>query len=316
MAQARSPVRAPDAAVSRSFVALAAVTWVLLVFGASVRVHGAGLACPDWPLCFGELVPQLDFGIVLEWGHRALAGTISLGFVAMGAYVLARADLRARAGVYLYAAAATLAVQVVLGGLTVLETLAFWSVTLHLLAGNLFFVLLALTALALRGSPAPVQRITRATRGLSVALVFALVLQMGLGGLVSSNFAGLACTEWPTCNAGLWFPAFDGAIGLQIAHRLGAYTLLALAVAFYVAARPVPGLRWNAGVLLGLVLLQAGLGITNVWLRLPVEIAIAHSALADLIVLATTLSVHRALRHPVAAAVARELRQDIVAEGA
>ena len=54
---------------------LAGVTYVLIVFGALVRAHGAGLACPDWPLCFGEWVPEFDFRIAFEWGHRALAGS-------------------------------------------------------------------------------------------------------------------------------------------------------------------------------------------------------------------------------------------------
>ena len=59
---------------------LTAVTYVLLVFGSAVRVHGAGLACPDWPLCFGEVIPALDFQVFMEWGHRVLAGLVSLGF--------------------------------------------------------------------------------------------------------------------------------------------------------------------------------------------------------------------------------------------
>lgn len=297
----RSYARATSVTAMRAFVALAGITWILLVFGASVRVHGAGLACPDWPLCFGEVVPQLDFGVFLEWGHRALAGSISLGFVAASAYVWSRADLRPRAGLLILGAALTLVVQIVLGGLTVLHYLAYWSVTLHLLAGNLFFVFLVLTALALRGGEAPSLAIGRGARWIAGGLVVAVVAQMALGGLVSSNFAGLACTEWPTCNGGAWFPAFDGAIGLQLLHRLGAYTVLGLAVAFYLTTRGVESLRGYTGALLLLVSAQATLGVLNVLLRMPVEVAIAHSAVADLIVLATTLAVRRAFLHPVAA---------------
>ena len=54
---------------------LVAATAFLIVFGASVRVHGAGLACPDWPLCFGEVVPAIDFQVGLEFGHRVIAGS-------------------------------------------------------------------------------------------------------------------------------------------------------------------------------------------------------------------------------------------------
>jgi len=122
-----------------------------------------------------------------------------------------------------------------------------------------------------------------------------------LGGLVSSNYAGLACTEWPTCNGGVWFPVFDGIVGLQIFHRLGAYTLLLLAGIFFGLTRGVTALRAPAGLVLGLVLLQGGIGIVNVLLAMPVEIAIAHSGVADLIVLSTTWALWRVSRHAVRA---------------
>jgi cytochrome c oxidase assembly protein subunit 15 len=54
--------------LARLATALVASTYVLLVFGASVRVHGAGLACPDWPLCFGEVIPTLNFEVVWSGG--------------------------------------------------------------------------------------------------------------------------------------------------------------------------------------------------------------------------------------------------------
>jgi cytochrome c oxidase assembly protein subunit 15 len=139
-------------------------------------------------------------------------------------------------------------------------------------------------------------------RTLAIALAFALPVQMALGGIVSSNYAGLACPEWPTCRAGVWFPAFADGIGLQILHRLGAYTVFGIVVALFATARKVPALRTRATLLLVVALLQVGLGVANIWLRLPVEIAIAHSGVADLLVLLTTLTVARALELPRAAA--------------
>lgn len=277
--------------LSAGFAVLAGITWLLLIFGSTVRVHGAGLSCPDWPLCFGEVIPQLDFRVFLEWGHRVLAGSISLGCVALGGVLLWRSELRARYWGHLLALALVLAAQIVLGGLTVLKLLAYWSVTLHLLFGNAFMVLLIVLARRLSGAAgadraAPSGRL----RAVGVAFAAALVLQMALGGLVSSNYAGLACTEWPACNGGVWFPTFTGIVGLQLLHRLGAYTVAVLAV--WLGALGVGGgSSRTIHLLVALVGLQVLLGILNVLQTMPVELAIAHAATAHAIVAITTVVV-------------------------
>lgn len=283
------PPSSRPAWVRRGFLGLAGVTWTLLVFGATVRVHGAGLSCPDWPLCFGQVVPEMNMQVFLEWGHRVLAGTISMVFLGLGVWVLSDRELRGRAGLAWGVSSAVLLTQIILGGLTVLHLLVYWSVTLHLLVGNLF--LISLLFIAHRVSPRPVQGSSR-TLGLSVALAVSWVLQMALGGLVSSNHAGMACTEWPTCNGGLWAPALDGIVGLQLAHRAGAYLLLVLSVAFAWSAHSEGASRYGRAVL-GLVLAQAALGITNVLMEMPVELAVLHSATADLIGIVIAVAVMR-----------------------
>src|SRR5512139_2910413 len=147
-ASAADPARRGER-LARGFIALVGSTTGLIVLGALVRAHGAGLACPDWPLCFGELVPRFDFHVAFEWGHRALAGTLSLGCVALAAYVLRVHALRARFARGVALLFALLGVQIVLGGLTVLLGLAPWTVTAHLLTGNTFLVALAWLASAL-----------------------------------------------------------------------------------------------------------------------------------------------------------------------
>lgn len=281
------------------FAGLGFVTWLLLIFGSTVRVNGAGLSCPDWPLCFGQLVPQLNMIIFLEWGHRLLAGTISLGFVGLGGVILSRPDLRRRFALQLGIMALVLAAQIVFGGLTVLLSLAFWSVTIHLLLGNAFMALMLVMAVRLRAgaaaSSAPAVR--GAVRLLAVAMLVVVALQLGLGGLVSSNYAGLACIEWPSCNAGEWFPSFSGILGLQLFHRLGAYSVLAFAMAFLGVARADRAAK-GAGAILAVVLVQVALGVLNVWMRMPVELAIAHAATAHALVATTTLVVTDVLRRP------------------
>ena len=279
-------VSALRSTLASGFAALTAVTWCLLVFGTTVRVHGAGLSCPDWPLCYGKFIPNFDGRIALEWGHRVLAGTMSVGFMLAGGGVLAVPELRLVAGKLVGVASAVLITQIVLGGLTVLKLLAFWSVTLHLLTGNAFMVILLVIAVRLR---APALPPGPGPRGWGAALAVVLALQMAFGGLSSSNYAGMACTEWPTCNGGVWIPTTTGIIGLHLLHRLGAYTLLVIALAFVVAMRGDPHLG-RAVAIASLVVGQVCLGVANIFTGLPAELAIAHAAVADTLVLLTAFT--------------------------
>ncbi len=284
-------------------LALTLSTWALLVFGAAVRVHGAGLACPDWPLCFGEVIPPLDFQVGLEFGHRVVAGVISLGFLALGGLLWRLRAAVPAAGPLWGAAAVVLMVQVVLGGLTVLELLAEWTVTSHLLAGNTFCLLLLLLTLTLRSADerAPVAPVAPAgvpLRAAAVALALLVPLQLALGGLVASSYAGLACATWPLCNGQALFPTFSGLVGLQVAHRLVAYLLLGAAGLTWALARRHPVLAAPARAVLAVVLLQAAVGVANVLLRLPVEVTLLHSFGAAATALSTGWLHHVLWRQP------------------
>jgi len=268
--------------IGAAFLALGAVTWCLLVVGATVRVHGAGLSCPDWPLCFGQLVPRLDFSILLEWGHRLFAGTVSIGFLVLGALVFRDPMLRDRVGRWYLLSVGVLALQIALGGLTVLKLLAFWSVTSHLLTGNLFCFLLVNLGITLRQRPQP--PVSGVVGPMSALLAGVTFFQVALGGLVSSNMAGLACPTWPSCN-GLWFPDWTGIVGLQIVHRLGAYTVLLVALGYAAVSFRYAHLRTRALLIVGLVFAQIALGVVNVFWALPVETAVLHSATGDLLLL-------------------------------
>jgi cytochrome c oxidase assembly protein subunit 15 len=286
--------------LARGFAALTGVTFCLIVLGALVRAHDAGLACPDWPLCFGEFVPRFDLRVAFEYGHRVLAGSVSLAFAALAALALRLdprpADLVRHLGI----AAAILGVQVLLGALTVWHLLASWTVTSHLLVGNSFAVALAWTAATLREHAEPGRAASRAPSAAARAAIAAgaalLVLQVALGGLVSSRHAGMACPEWPTCNGGLFFPSWRGEVGLHLMHRTNGYLLVfALALAAWLARGCGAAGRLSALASL-LVIFQAGVGIANVLLGIPVEITGLHSALAAALVLSVSLALRACLR--------------------
>jgi len=116
-----------------------------------------------------------------------------------------------------------------------------------------------------------------------------LVVQLLLGGLVSSQYAGLACSFFPTCVGISLVPQLSGLVGLHVLHRVNSLLLVAAfgALCFVARGERVGGLAWLA---LRLLLLQVGVGAVNVLLRLPVELTALHTAIAAAISLVTVLS--------------------------
>jgi cytochrome c oxidase assembly protein subunit 15 len=282
--------------IAAGFFALCAATFALIVLGALVRAHGAGLACPDWPLCFGRLVPAFDLRVAFEWSHRAVAGSIGLAFAGLAAAALRRPAARAACGRWLAVAAALLAVQILLGALTVWKLLAAWTVTSHLVIGNTFAASLLFVGLRLRAAARAEGASTapRRTRAWVAAALACLALQLVLGGLVSSRYAGLACPEWPTCNGGVWFPSFGGAVGLHLLHRSNGYLLAALLVGAALAARGQGAVGRILALAAALGGAQIAVGVLNVRLGLPVEVTGLHSALAAALVLSLAAAGARA----------------------
>ena len=301
------------ARLARGFWLLVATTTGLIVLGALVRANGAGLACPDWPLCFGQWVPEFDVRVGLEWSHRLLAGSVGVCFLGLGVLVLRRPTLGRPLRPWILAAGALLAVQILLGALTVWELLASWTVSSHLVVGNAVNAGFATIAWQLDrvaqperppGAAAAASQtragIAPALRGLVALTAGLLLVQLVLGGQVSSRFAGLACDEWPACHGGVWFPDFRGARGLHLFHRLAGYALVVALGAAALAARGTgrPGRLLAAAA--GVALAQAIVGIANVLLRIPIEVTATHSLLAAALVLLMTLAVCETWtpRHP------------------
>ena len=321
MSNEQNPARALRVA-ARGFFVLAAASYALIVLGALVRANAAGLACPDWPLCFGKLVPVFDMKVGFEWSHRLLAGLVSLGLLALSFAVLrSTPETRVRRG--LAVAWVLLAVQVVPGGLTVLLLLAPWTVTAHLVTGTLFFIALIWVGIDLReshtaASARPAPPLGNGVRALIGLTSVAVVGQIVLGGIVSSHSAGLACHTFPTCDGSSFVPTLSGLTGIHVLHRLNAVVLLAGFGALAVAGRGHPSIAPLARFAVHLVFLQAIVGILNVLLRIPVEVTALHSALAAAIALCTGLLVRQAVWLPrlPSESGARELRSNRVREAA
>lgn len=139
------PQQVPQERIRRLVWKLCAATLILMAIGSATRVMNAGLACPDWPLCYGELVPtkQMNFQVFLEWFHRLDAALIGIGAIALVAISWWYRQFLPRWLPWGSTFALFLIVfQGILGGLTVTELLRFDIVTAHLGTALLFFITL------------------------------------------------------------------------------------------------------------------------------------------------------------------------------
>lgn len=312
---------------------------VVVVLGAFTRLVDAGLGCPDWPGCYGFLSVPSSEGSLLEaearfpdspveahkawWEmiHRYFAGVLGLVIVALT--VVAAVDWRRQSrhgsavGLPVGLSVGLLALvilQAAFGAWTV--TLKLWPqvVTAHLLGG--FATLSLLWLLSLRTGVLAHLAVPRPLLPHAAVALTAVVMQVALGGWVSSNYAALACHDFPTCH-GAWWPEMnlargfditqsvgpnylggqlesDARVAIQFVHRLGALVVLGVvgALAWRMHRRRLP-LAVPVAVVLGV---QLALGILNVVLVLPLWTATAHNAGGALLLLALVTVNYRAFR--------------------
>ena len=322
-------------------------TFDLVLFGAFTRLTDSGLGCPDWPGCYGSASPLgaqaqiqsaqsvLPGGPVthgkawVEMIHRYLATGVGvlIAVMAVTSWLEARKRSTALSPWWATATLVAICLQGAFGALTVTMKLYPAIVTLHLLGG---LGLLALLAVQTRLHEPTRLRLSPGLRAGTLSVAALSVVQIALGGWVSTNYAVLACSDFPTCQ-GLWWPAMDFAHGfalqrelgagkdggylpfaaltaIHFVHRLGAFVVLgALALlAWRLFATGNPALRrWAFGVA-GVALWQLASGLSNVVLGWPIVAAMAHTAGAAALVtlLAALLTQARPTSEPTRASAA------------
>ena len=309
------------------------LTFDLIMFGAFTRLTDSGLGCPDWPGCYGQANPlqahadisaaeaALPSGPVtvmkawIEMLHRYLAMCIGVLIVAL--MVIAwRRRLKPDGREMKFSPAlptmlfAFVCLQGAFGAWTVTMKLQPVIVTTHLMLGMSLLALLTWLAARQSGYP-PVAQAAAALRLPATLAVVLLLVQIALGGWVSSNYAALACTDFPLCQGTLW-PTMDFANGFTLWRNLGktstgeylpfpaltaihwthrAFALVVVALVAWTAlrARKIEGLRKTARWLLIMIALQFSLGAATVFLSLPLALAVAHNGGAALLLLLLTM---------------------------
>jgi len=299
----------------------ALLAYCVVVLGAWVRLTDAGLGCPDWPGCYGHAYPQAELGFAKAWHemvHRYFAGSLVAIIALLAAWAIVNRKQPEQPLLPVIALFAIVCLQATLGALTVTLLLKPLIVTAHLVGG--LSTLAVLWWLALTPEARPRLAVERGLRAFAWLGLAVLVLQILLGGWTSTNYAAVACPDFPTCQLS-WWPKtdyrsafvlwrglamnYDGGIlggparvAIHWTHRLGAVVagtillVLGISAAVRGATRSV---QWAGVLLFVAVILQISLGIATVHWGFPLPVATLHNAGAAFLVV-TMVTLLRALR--------------------
>lgn len=297
----------------------------VIALGAFTRLMDAGLGCPDWPGCYGHLMvpgdaasvnltypatPLVAYKAWAEMIHRYFVGALSVLIMGIVITIFTTRMARTRGNIMLACGLIVLTVyQILLGQWTVTLKLLPIIVSQHLLGG--FFILSLLWMIFLNNKPINTLHPVKYLRPLAVGALFLLLLQICVGAWTSTNYASLSCPDFPFCrNEGtlvwhfkeaftLFSPVginYEGGVlpedvrqTIQMTHRLGAaivtcYIFVLVGVIFAQMKQALPLMK-TVYLLLGLLMIQLCLGISNVLFKLPLITAVSHTVLAALLLL-------------------------------
>ena len=247
--------------------------FVLVIIGGVVRVTGSGLGCPDWPLCYGKVLPPLEYTAIIEYTHRFVASVI-VGPLILATAAVALARYRSDRWVWIPAAITIplLIVQGLLGGVTVLTHLPGGIVALHLATAEALLATCVFVMVASYRTPIRTTTALSSSDGYhrwAIIGAVSVYLVIVSGALVTAMGATGACVTWPLCQ-GQAFPMNH----LTAVHMFHRYVVLALGVLLlYASWRCWKGptergvtLRWLAILTVATFVVQIMVGAATIWL--------------------------------------------------
>ena len=290
----------------------AALAATVVVLGAWVRLTNAGLGCPDWPGCYGHVYPTGVQQAGKAWHemiHRYAATTLGFIITILLVWAVAARKDRAQPLIPVALLFVMVCLQGALGALTVTLLLKPLIVTAHLLGGLTTMSLLWWLSITPERRDPPAAE--AGLRRFALAACAVMTAQIFLGGWTSTNYAAVACPDFPTCQRAWWPPMdfrdafvlwrglnidYEGGVldnparmAIHFTHRIGAFVtgLTLVTLGLLTLTRAGSRRLSHAGLwLVAAVLLQIGLGITTVRLGVPLSAATLHNAGAALLVIA------------------------------
>ena len=304
---------------------------IVVILGAYARLADAGLGCPDWPGCYGQLlVPDVvsseyerPLDIAKAWKemiHRYAASTLGLAIIVI--FIFAALGKTERTQSIKVPAGLLLLVgfQGALGMWTVTELVHPGIVTMHLLGGFSTTTLIFWLLLNQRKPTQLNQAVSKRDKMILIVVTVLLAFQIFLGGWTSTNYAALSCGEYfPSCLDQMWPDNMDfenafywGPLGIdyefgvlenparsaiQMVHRIGALVITGALIGLAFAYKNYTMLRNNIFIILLLLSIQVGLGIINVVMSLPMFAAVMHNAVALGLLLSLISLAHKVFKN-------------------